>query len=300
MSRIFDAPRAMVWTALTDPKHVTKWYGGSAFGGRVRTMDVRKGGLWRHTLQFKDGSEMEMDFVYTEVTEPTTLAWKNANPPAKGMLSVLNTITLEEAGRKTKWTLRARFDSFEDRDRAAEMGFARVIADGCVTLNDIVRSTTPFATMLGNLLHVLGKAAEHEKAADLPPARLAPDMYPLHQQVQLACFHALDAMARLTGGTPTKPDSHLESLADSKARVKAAIATLEQPASLDPNAKIVIPLPEGKSRFEMTGEEYLYDWAIPHFYFHVVTAYDILRHAGVPLGKRDYLGSVATYLKHDS
>lgn len=139
MTRTFDAPRDLVWTALTDPKHVTKWYGGSAFSGRVRSMDVRPGGLWKHTLVFRDGSEMEMDFVYVEVTEPTTLSWKNATTPP-GMLAVLNVITLEAAGRTTKWKLVAHFDSLEDRDRASKHGFSTVITNGCETLAEIIHA----------------------------------------------------------------------------------------------------------------------------------------------------------------
>jgi len=141
MTRTFDAPRDLVWTAFTDPRHVSKWYGGSAFGGFVRAMDVRKDGLWQHTMRFPDGREVEMDFVYVEVVRPERLAWTSskAKPLPPGMMNVLNTITLEDAGNKTRWKLVARFDSIADRDLAVTRGFSRTIEAGSETLNDIAR-----------------------------------------------------------------------------------------------------------------------------------------------------------------
>ena len=141
MTRTFDAPRELVWTAFTDPRHVSKWYGGGAFGGFVRAMDVRKDGLWQHTIRFTDGREVEMDFVYVEVIRPQRLVWTNspAKPLPSGMMNVLNTVTLEDAGRKTRWQLVARFDSVAERDLAVTHGFSRVIEAGSETLNDLLR-----------------------------------------------------------------------------------------------------------------------------------------------------------------
>jgi uncharacterized protein YndB with AHSA1/START domain len=140
MTRTFDAPRDLVWTAFTDPRHVSKWYGGSAFGGFVRAMDVRKGGLWQHTMRFPDGREVEIDFVYVEVIRPERLVWTNApaKPLPPGMMNVQNTVTLEEAGKRTRWKLVARFESLAERDGAVTNGFARVIEAGSDTLNDLV------------------------------------------------------------------------------------------------------------------------------------------------------------------
>lgn len=154
-----------------------------------------------------------------------------------------------------------------------------------------------FVPMLRNLVGLLDKATQAENTNALPEARLAPDMFPLHQQVQLSCFHASSAIVRLNGKDPGHADMPVESLADLKARVEKAIAGLEDVKTLDGAAQVVIPLPDGKMRFEMTGLEFLQEWALPHFYFHVVTAYDILRHEGVPLGKPDYLASVARRLR---
>jgi uncharacterized protein YndB with AHSA1/START domain len=142
MTRTFDAPREVVWTAFTTPKHVAKWYGGHGFGNPVCEMDVRPGGLWRHVMRTPDGSEYKMEFVFVEVAKPERLVWKNARDgkPPPGQLNVLNTVTLEEAGAKTEWKLVARFDSLADRDIAVKNGFASVITQGSEKLNDIVKT----------------------------------------------------------------------------------------------------------------------------------------------------------------
>jgi uncharacterized protein YndB with AHSA1/START domain len=142
MTRTFDAPREVVWTAFTTPKHVAKWYGGHAFGNPVCEMDVRPGGLWRHVMRTPDGSEYKMEFVFVEVVKPERLVWKNARDgkPPPGLLNVLNTVTLEEAGAKTKWTLVARFDSLAERDIAVKKGFSSVITEGSEKLNEIVKA----------------------------------------------------------------------------------------------------------------------------------------------------------------
>jgi uncharacterized protein len=163
-----------------------------------------------------------------------------------------------------------------------------------------------FVPMLRNLSSILDKAAAYAtgKPFDLSllvKARLAPDMYTLEQQVLLACHHAGEASARLTGREAT-PYAHVEgTFEELKARVVRTIDALQStPASAFDGAEdrdIVIPLPGGEMVFEMKGYQYLRDWALPHFYFHVVTAYDILRHNGVDIGKRDYAGHVGGYIR---
>ena len=142
MSRTFDAPREVVWTAFTTPRHVAKWYGGHGFGNPVCEMDVRPGGLWRHVMRTPDGSEYNMEFIFVEVVKPERLVWKNASngKPPPGQLNVLNTVTLEGAGRKTEWKFVARFESLAERDIAVKKGFATVITQGSEKLNDIVKS----------------------------------------------------------------------------------------------------------------------------------------------------------------
>jgi hypothetical protein len=324
MRRNFRAPRAVVWTAFTDPKHVTKWYGGHGFANPVCEMDVRPGGTWRQTMRTPDGTEFPMEFVYVEVVRPEKLVWKNVEhgkAPRPGQLNIVNTVTLEDAGAETKWQLLALFDSIADRNLALEKGYTRIITQGSEKLDDVVGSLHAsraeevsarslamgtFAPLLRNLSALLDKGAAHATAKGFDPAvllksRLAPDMFSLDKQVEYACFHAKDAAARLSGGTPPERAQPADTFGGLKARIEATLGALEAapPGHFDgaDDRAIVMDLPGSEMAFEMTGYEFLRDWAIPHFYFHVVTAYDILRHDGVDVGKRDYLAGVGKYLR---
>ena len=141
MQRIFDAPREDVWAALTDPRQVAKWYGGRGFENPICEMDVRPGGLWRHVMRTPDGTEHALRFVFVEVVKPERLVWRSADGGATlgGPHDNIITITLEAAGRKTRWKLVARFPSMADREAAARMGFSTVLAEGTDKLNDLVR-----------------------------------------------------------------------------------------------------------------------------------------------------------------
>lgn len=142
ISGTFNAPRDIVWAAFTDPKHVVHWYGGHGFSNPVCEMDVRPGGAWHHVMRTPDGTDHTLDFVYVEVKKPEKLVWQNKDygkslpgqPPNRHM-----TVTLDEVGGRTKWTLVARFDSFEDRDTSVKMGFARMIEQGSEKLDDLVK-----------------------------------------------------------------------------------------------------------------------------------------------------------------
>ncbi len=146
MSRLFDAPRNVVWKAFIDPKHVAEWYGGHGFSSPVCEMDVRPGGLWRHVMRTPSGSEYAMEYVFVEVVKPERLAWKSASygkgPAPQGQLNVLTTVTLEEAGRKTQWHLVARFESMADRDAAKAHGFATILGEGSDKLDAIAIALT--------------------------------------------------------------------------------------------------------------------------------------------------------------
>jgi hypothetical protein len=162
-----------------------------------------------------------------------------------------------------------------------------------------------FVPMLRSLSKVLDAGAAHAKAKGFDPAvlvnaRLAPDMFTLQQQVQLACHFAKDALVRLVGQEATPPAFVEESYDDLKRQIEGTIYALEShtAATLKGAAErdIVMVMPGGVV-FEMKGYQLLRDWSFPHFYFHVVTAYDILRHNGVVIGKRDYVGGVARHLR---
>jgi hypothetical protein len=152
---------------------------------------------------------------------------------------------------------------------------------------------------------VLDKAAEHARVEGIDPgtlvaARLAPDMFDLARQVQTACDHAKGCTARLAGQQPPVFEDNEKTLDELKARIAR---TLEYVSSFDARAlagsegrEITIPTPRDFN-FEMTGLQFLKDWSLPNFFFHVTTAYDILRHQGVPVGKQDFLGHAAAYIR---
>jgi uncharacterized protein YndB with AHSA1/START domain len=129
MTRIFDAPREMVWRVFTQPEHIVRWWGGEGFTNPVCEMDLRPGGLWRHVMCTPDGTEMAFNFVFTEVEPPSRLAWRETSPRRPGdPPSVLQTVTLEDLGDgRTRWTLVARADSFADRDAAVRSGYSTII-----------------------------------------------------------------------------------------------------------------------------------------------------------------------------
>lgn len=141
MTRTLDAPRELVWAAFTDPKHVSKWFGGRGFETLACEMDVRPGGKWLHVMRLPNGEEMRMDVVYVEVTKPERLVWQNVDfgkttkHPASQM-----TVTLEAMGNKTKWKLVARFATMADRELANRIGFAGAIAEGNDKLAELLKT----------------------------------------------------------------------------------------------------------------------------------------------------------------
>ena len=159
-----------------------------------------------------------------------------------------------------------------------------------------------FVPMLESLSHWIDMGAAHAEAAalDLVNARLAPDMYTLAQQAQQACHHARDGVSRLTGGPTVSMGDVEETLPALERQIAATIAFVRAvaPSAYEgaEDRDCSIPLPDGRV-IAMTGVIYLRAWALPHFYFHVATAYDILRHRGVVLGKQDYLRQVGALIR---
>lgn len=167
----------------------------------------------------------------------------------------------------------------------------------------------PMLTALSEWLD-LGSKTHAPDGAALVNARLAPDMYTLAQQVRQACFHACDGVARLSGshehtvGAKALDASAVGDEATSVAGMKAQIErTLSQLRGVDPAAfagvadrDCSIPISDSQ-RIAMNGSTFLKAWALPHFYFHVVTAYGILRQQGVPLGKQQYLSQVGAFIQ---
>jgi hypothetical protein len=159
-----------------------------------------------------------------------------------------------------------------------------------------------FVPMLKSLSEILeeGAAYAREKTLDLVNARLAPDMYTLAQQVELACHHATDGVSRLVGEEPQHVENNERTIAELKDRIAK---TVDYTKNANPTAfegaedrEIRIAIP-GNMVIAMNGVQFLRSWALPHFYFHVVTAYDILRHNGVAIGKKDYLSQIGAFIR---
>lgn len=161
-----------------------------------------------------------------------------------------------------------------------------------------------FVPMLNTLSTLLDKAAAHAldkklDFAELAQARLAADMYPLSTQVQIACHQPLMFFALVTGSElPRFEDSKTDgSLAALKALIATTIKHLQSAqASSFTGAEerpLVAPLGTTGLILELPTHRFLRDWTLPHFYFHIVTAYDILRHHGVALSKADYVNHVS-------
>ncbi len=130
MKRIYAAPRALVWTAMTEPEHVREWWGGPGFTNPVCEMDVHPGGRWKHVMRFPDGHELRMEFVFLEVEPPSHLVWQHADHGKRkqGPPTCVTTVTLDELDdEKTRWTMVARFNSMAERGSALEIGFTRPI-----------------------------------------------------------------------------------------------------------------------------------------------------------------------------
>ncbi len=161
------------------------------------------------------------------------------------------------------------------------------------------RASIPqLSKILSNLDRWLDKAAAHAEqkkfAVDtLLTARLAPDQFPLARQIQASCDAAKFAAARLTGkDAPAHPDTET-TVAELKARIQAVIAWLATVTEEDfagaADRAVLLPFAPG---MQIAGRDYLNEMVLPNFYFHITTAYAILRHNGVDVGKRDYIGSV--------
>ena len=167
-----------------------------------------------------------------------------------------------------------------------------------MTLSMYEASAPRFVSMLNNLDAILAKAQAHATAKKIDPAvllgsRLFPDMFPLMRQVQIATDHAKGAVARLAGVEVPKYDDTEQSFEEIRARLAKTIAFVEsfKAAQIDGSEAKEISLKVGGQERSFDGMNYLIGFALPNFYFHLVTAYNILRHNGVEIGKRDYMNN---------
>lgn len=169
-----------------------------------------------------------------------------------------------------------------------------------MTLSIYHASVPLFSRMLENLSAILAKGAAHAEAKKIDPAvfvnaRLAPDMFPLSRQVQIASDAAKGCVARLAGvEVPSYPDTE-STFPELQERVNRTIAFVKgfTPAQIDGSEDRLVSLRMRNEERRFRGQDYLLNLALPNFFFHVTTAYAILRHNGVEVGKTDYLGKLA-------
>lgn len=159
-------------------------------------------------------------------------------------------------------------------------------------------SVAVFQARLKSLSHVLAKGEANAIERKIDPAvflsaRLAPDMLTLTKQVQIATDHAKGAPSRLAGRTPPKFEDNEQTFAELQARIAKTIDYLATFTAEDlvGSEERTIELKSGSRELSFGGSQYLLHFATPNFYFHVTSAYAILRHNGVPLGKIDFLTS---------
>lgn len=160
-------------------------------------------------------------------------------------------------------------------------------------------SVPVFKQMLGALSAVLQKAETYAAERKFEPgallqARLYPDMFPLVRQVQIASDFAKSVSARLAGIEPPAYDDTEQSFAELQARIAKVLQFIDSlpAADIDAGATRDIVLQAGTPREKkFVGQAYLLHYGLPHFYFHVTTAYDILRHNGLAVGKKDFIGT---------
>ena len=167
-----------------------------------------------------------------------------------------------------------------------------------MTITMYQASAPRFVNTLHNLSGILDKARADAEARKLDPlvlcaARLYPDMLPFSRQVQIACDTAKGAVARLAGIEAPKHEDTEQTFDELKARIAktAAFIGTVRPEQIDGSEDRTIELKLGKLEVTWQGMQYLCGFALPNFYFHVATAYAILRHNGVALVKRDYIGN---------
>jgi len=155
-----------------------------------------------------------------------------------------------------------------------------------------------FVRMLGNFSAILDKAVAHAEAKKIDPAifinaRLAPDMYPLSRQIQIATDIVKGGGARLAGVEVPSYQDNESTFAELKARIAKTIGFLQSlnADQINGSEERTISLKLGAKEINFLGEPYLLNFVIPNFYFHITCAYAILRHNGVDVGKMDFLGS---------
>lgn len=159
-------------------------------------------------------------------------------------------------------------------------------------------SVPRFVNILSNLMNIIDKAQAHVDAKKIDPAtlttyRLFPDMLPMTTQVRIACDAAQGVVARLAGIEIPVDEDNDKTLVDLKARIAKTIAFIQAvvPTQIDGTEDKEIVTKRGDKETHYKGMQFLLGHAVPNFYFHITTTYNILRHNGIEIGKRDFLGN---------
>lgn len=168
-----------------------------------------------------------------------------------------------------------------------------------MTISLYAASVPVFQQMLGSLSAILAKAEAHATAKNIAPeallqSRLFPDMFPLQRQVQIAADFARGVSARLAGVEVPKFEDNEQSFADLQVLLEKTLAFLAgfTPAQIDGNeTREIITRPGTPKEKRFSGQAYLLSYGLPQFFFHVTTVYALLRHNGLEVGKRDYMGA---------
>ena len=169
-----------------------------------------------------------------------------------------------------------------------------------MSLSMYTATVPPFRSMLKNLQAVMAKAEAHCEAKKIDPnaflaSRLYPDMLPFTAQVQIATDNIKGAAGRLAGAEIPKFEDNEKTFPELQARIDKTIAFLDTltESQFEGAAERDIVLQQRDRKLEFKGAPYLLQWANPNIYFHITTAYALLRHGGVEIGKRDYLSGGA-------
>jgi hypothetical protein len=168
-----------------------------------------------------------------------------------------------------------------------------------MTISLYAASAPVFKQMLGGISDILKKAEEHAAAKNIDQAvylqaRLYPDMFPLVRQVQIACDFARSAVARLSGADIPKYEDGQQTFAELQTLVTQSLAFISAvtPAQIDgQESREIITRPGTPNERRFTGQSYLLTYALPQFFFHVTTTYAILRHNGIEIGKKNFMGA---------
>jgi hypothetical protein len=168
-----------------------------------------------------------------------------------------------------------------------------------MTISMYQASVPVFSRVLKNLGAILAKGALYADTKKIDPtvliqSRLYPDMFTLAQQIQMASDHAKGCAARLAGLNPPKFEDTEATFPELLTRIDKTVAYLEtlKPKQIDGSEERSITLQMRNKAVTFLGLPYLLNFALPNFYFHVTTAYDILRHCGVEIGKQDFIGAL--------